>query len=95
LLGAPLLLLAGKQMRPNFKNLWKVTICLAVAVACIAFLNTVLDTNFMFLSWPAKGTPLEIFDIWFGALGSHAFLLGLLLLIFVICFFVFWRFFLF
>jgi hypothetical integral membrane protein (TIGR02206 family) len=84
LLGAPLLLLAGKQMRPNFKNLWKVTICLAVAALCIAFLNTVLDTNFMFLSWPAKGTPLEIFDIWFGALGSHAYLLGLVLLLIVL-----------
>jgi hypothetical integral membrane protein (TIGR02206 family) len=81
LLGVPLLLLAGNQMRPNFKNLWKVAICLAVAVGSIGSLNNVIHTNFMFLSWPAKGTPLEIFDLWFGSLGSHGYLLGLVLLL--------------
>jgi hypothetical integral membrane protein (TIGR02206 family) len=84
LLGVPLLLLAGKRMRPNFKNLWKVAIGLAVAVVCIGGLNNIIHTNFMFLSWPAKGTPLEIFDLWFGALGSHAYLLGLVLLLIVL-----------
>jgi prolipoprotein diacylglyceryltransferase len=58
-----------------------VAICLAVAVGSIGSLNNVIHTNFMFLSWPAKGTPLEIFDLWFGALGSHGYLLGLVLLL--------------
>jgi hypothetical integral membrane protein (TIGR02206 family) len=84
IVGAPLLLLAGNQLRPNFKNLWKVAICLAAAAIPIAILNSLIHTNFMFLTWPPKGTPLEIFDIWFGFLGSHGYILGLILLIIVI-----------
>jgi hypothetical integral membrane protein (TIGR02206 family) len=83
LLGTPLLLLAG-GWRPNFRNLWKAAICLAAAAIPIALLNNVLHTNYMFLSWPAKGTPLEIFDNWFGFLGSHGYLLGLVLLLITI-----------
>jgi hypothetical integral membrane protein (TIGR02206 family) len=81
LLGIPLLLLAGNQLHPNFKNLWKAAICLAATAIPLAILNNAIHTNFMFLSWPAKGTPLEIFDIWFGFLGSHGYLLGLGLLL--------------
>ena len=84
LLGTPLLLLAGKWLRPNFRNLWKTALCLGVAAVPIAILNNLIHANFMFLSWPPKGTPLEIFDIWFGGLGSHGYLLGLVLLIIIV-----------
>ncbi|GHV32960.1 hypothetical protein FACS18949_05680 [Clostridia bacterium] len=84
LLGAPILLLVSRKLRPNVSNLWRAALCLVAAAIPITVVNTLLKTNFMFLRWAPKGTPLEIFDTWFGGLGSHGYLLGLVLLIAVI-----------
>ncbi|GHU91313.1 hypothetical protein FACS1894202_12520 [Clostridia bacterium] len=84
LLGAPLLLLTSKRLRPDVRNLRRAAVCLVAAAIPIAVVNSLLDTNFMFLAWAPKGTPLEVFDTWFGFLGSRGYLVGLILLIAVV-----------
>ncbi|GHU89055.1 hypothetical protein FACS189476_07280 [Spirochaetia bacterium] len=79
LVATPLMLLFGKDLRPNFKNLGKVTIFIFGFFAIDAILNSILGTNFVFLSYPAKGTFLEVLDSWFRFLGKRGYLLGMLL----------------
>lgn len=79
LFGTPLMLLFGKDLRPNFKNLGKVTIFILSFFAVDAILNSILGTNFVFLSYPAQGTFLETLDNWFKFLGKRGYLLGMLL----------------
>jgi hypothetical integral membrane protein (TIGR02206 family) len=81
LIGTPLILLFGKKIRPNFRNLGKVTIFMFIFFIPIVILNSILGTNFFFLSQPAKGTTLEVLDNMFGFLGSRGYLLGMALMV--------------
>ena len=75
LLAYPLMLVAGGDLRPEAKYLPR---CLGILVCCavpIAVFNHFFGTNYMFLSWPSPGSPLE----WFASfLGSPGYLLGYL-----------------
>ena len=73
LVAYPLMLVAGKDLKPDFRNLPKcagIIICIALP---IYFFNKLLDTNYLFLNWPSPGSPLEIFA---NLLGDPAYLLG-------------------
>jgi hypothetical integral membrane protein (TIGR02206 family) len=77
LITTPLMLLFGKNLHPNFKNLGKVSICMVVFFIPVVILNNILGTNFVFLNWPVEGTFLEVLDNWFRFLGSHGWLVGM------------------
>ena len=71
----PLMLLSGGDLRPEAKLLPR---CFGILVCCavpIAVFNHFFGTNYMFLSWPSPGSPLE----WFASfLGTPGYLLGYL-----------------
>ena len=69
------LLRVGGDLRPEARQLPK---CLGILVCCavpVALFNRFFGTNYMFLSWPSPGSPLE----WFASfLGRPGYLLGYL-----------------
>ena len=71
----PLMLVVGGGFRPEAKYLPR---CLGILVCCavpIWFFNRAFGTNYMFLTWPSPGSPLE----WFASfLGVPGYLLGYL-----------------
>ena len=73
LVAYPLMLLVGRELRPEAKYLPR---CFGILVCCaapIAVFNHFFGTNYMFLSWPSPGSPLE----WFSSfLGVPGYLLG-------------------
>ena len=71
----PLVLLVGGMLKPEARELPRCFgILLALAVP-VALFNRRFATNYMFLSWPSAGSPLE----WFGTLlGNPGYLLGYL-----------------
>jgi hypothetical integral membrane protein (TIGR02206 family) len=75
LVAYPLMLVCGKDLRPEAKYLPR---CLGILVCCavpIYFFNRAFGTNYMFLMWPSPGSPLE----WFASfLGRPGYLLGYL-----------------
>ena len=46
--------------RPRLRELWKTMAFLALAAAVVYPVNRALGTNYMFLSRPVPGTPLEL-----------------------------------
>ena len=48
------------QARPRLRGLWKAGLFLLIAAVPVGLLNRALGTNYMFLSRPVPGTPLEI-----------------------------------
>ena len=81
LIAYPLMLLSGGDLHPEARTLPK---CLGILVCCavpVAVFNHVFGTNYMFLSWPSPGSPLE----WFASfLGVPGYLLGYLPMLAVI-----------
>ncbi len=75
LIAYPLMLVVGGDLRPEARQLPK---CLGILVGCavpVALFNHFFGTNYMFLSWPSPGSPLE----WFASfLGRPGYLLGYL-----------------
>jgi hypothetical integral membrane protein (TIGR02206 family) len=75
LMAYPLMLVCGSDLRPEARQLPR---CFGILVACavpIAVFNHFFGTNYMFLSWPSPGSPLE----WFASrLGRPGYLLGYL-----------------
>ena len=64
----PLLLLAG-GMKPDYRLLPKCLLCVVIAAAVMYFINKPLGTNFMFVNYAEPGTPLTLFENWFGTPG--------------------------
>ena len=77
----PLMLLSGGDFRPEARMLPG---CFGFLVGCavpVAVFNHFFGTNYMFLSWPSPGSPLE----WFASvLGVPGYLLGYLPMLAVI-----------
>lgn len=75
LVAYPLMLVAGRDLRPEARYLPR---CLGILVCCavpIYLFNRAFGTNYMFLMWPAPGSPLA----WFASfLGVPGYLLGYL-----------------
>ena len=64
----PMMLLAGGDIKPQFKLIPKMILALAVLAIPALAANLIFDTNFMFLMYPEPGTPL----VWFEQnMGSH------------------------
>lgn len=64
----PLMLVYGKDINPDIREIPKCIIFIVVMAVPIYFINLLLDTNFMFLMYAEPGNPLY----WFGEnLGFH------------------------
>ena len=75
------MLLVGGDIKPQYKTVPKMLLILAVLAIPALVANLLFDTNFMFLMYAEKGTPLE----WFADnMGSH--LWGFPILIAIIVF---------
>ena len=64
----PLLLVCGKEIKPEIKMMPKCILLLVCMAIPIYFVNLAFDTNFMFLMDPEIGNPLGLFKKY---LGSH------------------------
>ena len=62
----PILLLAGKEYRPNYHYYPKVLKFTVIIGIPLFIFNKVFNTNFLFVNWPSAGSPLVIFAKWFG-----------------------------
>ena len=77
----PLLALTGGDHRPDIRRLpWCFGFLAAVSVP-VYFFNRHFGTNYMFLSRPSPGSPLELFERWFG---NHGYLLGFVIMIAIV-----------
>lgn len=77
LVAFPLMLTVGGEIRPNARSLPKCLLFLAALALPMYFFDRATGMNFMFLSSPSPGSPLE----WFAFLGSPGYILGYLPLI--------------
>ncbi|GIP16528.1 hypothetical protein J40TS1_21700 [Paenibacillus montaniterrae] len=68
----PLLLLASGELRPNWRQLWKVAIFLALIIPFVYSFNAYSGTNYMFLNAPIANSPLMLIYETFGANGYIA-----------------------
>lgn len=73
LIAYPILLLATGELVPNWRQLHRVAIALAITALPIYFFNKYYDLNFMFLNTPSPGSPLVLLEQW---LGNPGYLLG-------------------
>ena len=64
----PIIVMAGGDIKRDYKQIPKCLLLLAVCALPILVINLVLDTNFMFLMYAEPGNPLYWFET---AFGSH------------------------
>lgn len=69
--------LVSGRCRPGWPGIWKSIVFLTAAAVPVAGLNYLLHTNYMFLSHPSKGSPLEFLA---GIPGRYGYLVGFFLL---------------
>ncbi len=74
----PLLALTGGDYRPSVRWLPACFGFLAAVSVPVYFFNMHFGTNYMFLSRPSPGSPLELFEQWFG---NPGYLLGFVIMI--------------
>ncbi len=77
----PVLWVWGDGFRPNWRRLPALFGFLAVYAIPVALINHWLGSNYLFIHWAPKDTPLELFENWFGTPG---YLIPLVALIFVV-----------
>ena len=73
LLGYPLLLLSSRQLRPNWRNLWRSVLFIALTATPLYFFNKRFGTNFYFINNAAIGSPLNALE---NLLGNPGYLFG-------------------
>lgn len=77
----PLLAITGGDHRPSPRRLpWCFGFLAAVSVP-VYFFNRHFGTNYMFLAKPSAGSPLELFEKWFG---NPGYLLGFVIMIAIV-----------
>jgi hypothetical integral membrane protein (TIGR02206 family) len=81
LLCYPLLLLTSRQLRPNWRNLWRSALFVLVTAIPLYFFNKRFATNFYFVNGSAPGSPLEALE---NLMGNPGYLLGYAALVLVI-----------
>jgi len=69
----PLCLLFCGRIKPNYRQLPKVSLFLIALATPIYIFNKLFSVNFMFLNAPSPGSPLVYFEQW---LGNPGYLLG-------------------
>lgn len=89
LLLIPVLWVWGDGFRPNFRRLPKCFLLLILFAAPIFALNFVLNSNYLFLRYAPKDTPLELFETLFGNPG-YLFPLFMLILVIWLIFYLPW-----
>lgn len=77
----PLLALTGGDHRPSLRWLPACFGFLAAVSVPVYFFNLRYGTNFMFLAQPSPGSPLELFEQWFG---NPGYLLGFVIMIAIV-----------
>jgi hypothetical integral membrane protein (TIGR02206 family) len=78
-----LMRLFSAEIVPSMKNLWRSVVFLLIVGPLNYWLNTIWGTNFMFLSTPSPGSPLELLGQIFGKFYLFGFV-GLLLLFWLV-----------
>lgn len=79
--GYPIMILASGELRPNYRNLWKVTIVLLLVIPIVYFFNASSGTNYMFLNRPIANSPLMLI---YNTFGKNGYIAGLFLVAVVI-----------
>ncbi|MEA5026164.1 MAG: YwaF family protein [Erysipelotrichaceae bacterium] len=77
----PILLLAGREYRPDYHYYPKVLKFIGLAAVPLYIFNKIFTTNFLFINWPSPGSPLMIFADW---LGNPGYLLPYVILLFAV-----------
>jgi len=77
----PIMLFAGGDLEPDYKNLPKCLLFLILIALPIYRFNKAFGTNFLFINYPSPGSPLVLFERWFG---NPGYILGILILIFAV-----------
>jgi hypothetical integral membrane protein (TIGR02206 family) len=77
----PAIWIWGDGFRPDIRRLPKCFGLLVLVVIPIAFVDWLLGSNYMFLCYAPKDTPLELFEKW---CGNPGYLIPLVLLILVV-----------
>lgn len=80
----PVLWVWGDGFRPNWRRLPKLFGLLALYAIPVALINQWLGSNYLFIHWAPKDTPLEIFEKWFGNPGYLVPLVALILVVWAI-----------
>lgn len=62
----PVMLFVAREAKRSYRYIPKMMMILIGMAIPIYFFNVRFDTNFMFLITPLAGTPLVLFDKWFG-----------------------------
>ena len=84
-----MLALTSGLLKPDFKQIPKMTLVMYAIAIPIYFLNKVWDTNFMFINYPSPGSPLvPLYDI-FG--NGYVIAAALLLVVIWVILFLPWR----
>ena len=83
----PVTALALGEIRPDLRRLPGSIAAMSALALPVWALNKLLGTNYMFLSWPPPGTPLELF----APLGSVGYLLGFVPLALAVWALLYWR----
>lgn len=76
----PIMLAVGGDLRPDIRRAPAMLGLLAAVAVPVFFFDRAMGTNYMFLNFPAPGSPLE----WFSFLGRPGYILGYLPLLAVV-----------
>lgn len=66
LVSYPLMLTLGGEIKPRARYLPRCLALLLALAAGVYLVDRAVDANYMFLLWPAAGSPLEWFAAWLG-----------------------------
>ena len=80
----PALIVWGNGFRPDYRRLPKCFLSLLFLGGIAAAANSLLGSNYMFLSYVPKDTTLQVFEIWFGHPGYIFLEAGLIMIIWAI-----------
>lgn len=72
--------LCSKKIVPEYGKLWQVFLFLAAYLIPVCLFDRSYQVNYMFLSRPSAGSPLELLWSWFGDSGYLSVYVGLILL---------------
>lgn len=67
LLAYPIMMIYAGEIKRDYRLIPKILVLLILVTIPGLLVNLGYDTNFMFLNRPAEGSPLELFEQWFGS----------------------------
>lgn len=77
----PAMLLFAKQLKPNWRELWRPAVFLVVVAVPLFFVNRLFNTNFLFINGGTQGSPVELLV---NLMGNPTYLIGYAGLVLVI-----------